>query len=81
MSLNESVFLTVFVLDTQIMFCPKSVYPCHNRPGMSHTSIEIMYAVCFAYAKQICFCYWTEYTIQPNKCEEIGSNKGAETAS
>ena len=66
-------FSIAFVLGSQIMLCPKSVYPCHSCPGMSHTSPEVMCAVCFACAKQICFCYWTEYAIRPNGCEGVGA--------
>ena len=82
MSLNESVFFsTVFVLGTQIMLFPKSVYLCHNWPEMSHPSNEIMCAMWFAHATKMCFYYCTEYAIQENGYKEIGSSKEAEIAS
>ena len=48
---------------------------------MSQPSNEIMCAMWFAYATQMCFYYCTEYAIQENGYKEIGTSKDAEIAS
>ena len=74
MSLNESVFLDSFFFGHPDYVVSKIGIP------LSQLTWNEPLAVCFAHAKQICFCYWTEYAIQANGCEEIGSSKDAETA-
>ena len=44
-------------------------------------SNEILCGIFFAHAKEMCFCYCTEYAIQTNGYKKIGSSKDAETAS
>ena len=47
---------------------------------MSQLSNVVLCGMCFAHAKEMCFCYCTEYATQTNGHKEIGSSNDVETA-